>query len=208
MNSNKIVIALLLWISHTTYGMTAEDKLSPANLTIETERLVLRLIDVADAQDIFEFTSDPEVEKLTGMFTLHHSYEETQAYIQNCLENYKKRNTIPWAIIYKPQKKVIGIFSLFSYNTKHSKAEIGYTFSRNYWGQGFATDATQAAIAFGFNTLGLHRIQATFDPRNLASGKVLEKNGFQYEGLMRDYYFLRNEFCDRVLCAILHSQPS
>lgn len=204
MQMNKMALVLFLCIFHSTYTLTTVDMLSVADFTIETERLVLRLIKAGDAPDIFEFTSDAEVEKLTGMFTLHHTCKETQAFIQSCLDEYKQGLTIPWAIVYKPNNKVIGTLFISSYNPKHGNAEIEYGFSRNYWGQGFATEATQAVIAFGFNILKLHRMYATFDPRNLASGRVLEKSGFQYEGLMRDYYFLRNEFCDRVLCAVIN----
>jgi Acetyltransferases, including N-acetylases of ribosomal proteins len=195
--------ALFLCVLHVTHAIAAEDVLSAAKLTIETERLVLRLIDEADVQDVFEFTSDPEVVKLTGLFTLHQNYEETQGYIQSCLDGYKRHGSILWAIESKISKKVIGVFNLYAYSPKHYKAEIGYALSRNYWGKGIATEATQAIMNFGFDVLGLHRIQATFDPRNIASGRVLEKSGFQYEGLLRDYYFLRNEFCDRVMVSVI-----
>ena len=63
-----------------------------------------------------------------------------------------------------------------------------------YWGLGIATEATQAILGFGFNILGLHRIDATFDPRNKASGRVLEKSGFQYEDYCETIIFRRMNF--------------
>jgi len=186
------------------YSMTNDEIFTAENLTLETERLHLRLIDLADTSDVFEFTSDAEVEKLTGMFSLHKDLDETAAFIQtDFIDQYKQHKCIPWAVMHKSDNKVIGIVQVCNYKARHFRGELGYTFARSCWGKGIATEAAQAAIDFGFNVLGLHRIEATVDPRNMASKRVLEKCGFQYEGLLRDCYFLRNEFCDRMVFALL-----
>ncbi len=77
------------------------------------------------------------------------------------------------------------------------------SFFCNLFSTGIATEAGQAVIEYGFNTLGFNRIQATFDPRNVASRRVLEKLGFQNEGFLREYYYLRDEFCDRIMLSLL-----
>lgn len=206
MNYKKIVGCFLVVIgcAHTIDATDIFKK--PQNITIETERLILRLIETDDVKDIFEFTSDPEVEKLTGMFTLHTTYEETEKFIKRHLESYKKQSSIPWVIIYKPHNKVIGIINLFSYIPTHFRAEIGYVSARNYWGKGIATEAATAVLDFGFNVMGLHKIHATVDPRNLSSRHALEKCGFHYEGLLRDHYFLKHLFCDRMVYSMLKSE--
>ena len=207
MNStfSKTTALLLLSMVYNSYSATVETPFEPATIVMETERLVLRLVDTADVHDFFAFTSDPEVVKHSGAFTLHTDCEETSTFIHNKLNRYVKHTQIPWAIVYKPENKVIGIIMLF-YNAKHHKAELGYAVSRAYWGFGIATEAAQAVVDFGFSVWGLHRIDATFDPRNGASGRVLEKCGFKYEGLLRDYYFLSNELCDRVITSILKNE--
>lgn len=170
---------------------------------IETKNLILRPLMTSDANDLFEFTSDPEVVKLTGMFKLQYNLQETVNYIEKVSENYKKKLSVVWAVLHKPTKKVIGIFSIFSYIPPHSKAEIGGAGSRIFWNQGLGTEAAQAMISFGFEQMKLNRIQATCDPRNIVSKRLIEKVGMKYEGCLRQYYYLQNTFCDRYIYSII-----
>ena len=80
---------------------------------------------------------------------------------------------------------LIGTVGLAIANADH-QAEIGYWFGREYWGQGFCTEAVIAVIDHGFKTLGLHRIFAQHIARNAASARVLEKAGFSKEGVLRE----------------------
>jgi len=202
----KIFFVLLSLSIFCNYSATLKEIFKPENLIIETERLVLRLIELEDLYDVFEFTSDPEVEKLTGMFALHTTYKETEHFIRMSLASYRIYSSISWAVICKPHNKVIGIFRLFSYVPLHRKAEVGYVLARPYWGQGIATEVLQAALKFCFGSMNLHRIYATADPRNTASYHVLKKCGFHYEGLLRDCYFFRGAFCDRMMFSILEQE--
>lgn len=185
---------------------SAFDSFNPSYIAIETDRLILRLIDHEDIYDIFECTSDPEMEKLTGIFTLHTNLQETARFIQKHLDGYQKRTLIPWVVVLKPSNKVIGMIMLLSYMPNHFRAEIGSFISRSYWGNGFATEAIMAVLNFAFYDIGLHKVYATVDPRNRASEKVLLKCGFTYEGLLRDHYFLRGLFCDRMMYSMLSSE--
>jgi ribosomal-protein-alanine N-acetyltransferase len=75
--------------------------------------------------------------------------------------------------------------------------------ARRSWGNGYATEAAAAVLAFAFGPLGLHRVAATCDPANIGSRRVLEKSGLQYEGHLRDYLRIRGEWRDRLLFAAL-----
>lgn len=172
-------------------------------ITIETDRLVLRVMTPDDAPALFEVGSDQRVVQLTGVIDFHETLSDTQAYIQRNITSYQQGNSIHWVIVYKPENRVVGLCGLYACSQKHHKAEIGYALAYDYWGRGIATEAARAVVAYGFTELGLNRIQATFDPRNDASGRVLEKLGFRYEGLLRDYYYFHNEFSDRVMLSIL-----
>jgi len=176
------------------------------SISLQTDRLLLRFMTTEDAEEVFEFTSDPEVCKLSALFRLHTSIEETREYIQRELSLFAQGTSILWVIVYKPHNKVIGVVNIYSLNYRHSKAEISYALARNYWGQGIAAEASRLVLDYGFNTLGLHRIQAMYDPRNAASGRVLGKLGFTFEGLLRDYFYGHNEFCDRVMVSLLKSE--
>jgi hypothetical protein len=70
-------------------------------------------------------------------------------------------------------------------DTEHSQAEMGFWIGVDYWGQGFATEAGQAVIRFGFERLNLNRVHAHHMVRNPASGRVLEKLGMKREGALR-----------------------
>ena len=132
----SVVFSLLvsfLCVFRNQYALSTEIFFDPAHIMIETERLVLRLIDPIDAQDIFVFTSDPEVGRFTEMFALHRDCEETQAFIERYLDGYKKHIVTPWAVVCKADNKVVGIIDLF-YNHENHKAELGYAFSRNILG--------------------------------------------------------------------------
>lgn len=176
--------------------------------TLETPRLLLRPLSINDAADIFEMTSDPEVAKLTAMFLLHQTVEETQKYIAKLQENYQEYHSPMWAVVDIENRKVIGLAGFVYYNSALAKAEIAYAFSRAYWNHGYATEATKEIIQFGFKQLKLCRIQATVHEANGASIHVLEKCGMTYEGYLRNYYFTQGKPSDRRMYAIIQAYGS
>jgi len=88
----------------------------------------------------------------------------------------------------------------------HQRGELGYWIGQPYWGSGLATEAVTALLRFAFEDLELNRVQASYLPRNPASGRVLEKVGMQREGLHRERYRKGERFEDVVECAILASE--
>jgi RimJ/RimL family protein N-acetyltransferase len=106
----------------------------------------------------------------------------------------------------KSDGQLIGGCRLNIADAKSRQGRIAYLFNRNYWGRGYATEATAAIIAFGFEQLGMHRIFATCDVKNFASARVLEKVGMRREGLRREDELLRGEWRDSYLYAILEQE--
>jgi ribosomal-protein-alanine N-acetyltransferase len=86
-------------------------------------------------------------------------------------------------------------------------AAVGYWLGRPYVGHGFMTEAVRALIPFAFDELKLHRLEAACLPHNLASIRVLERNGFQREGLARRYLKIDGSWQDHVLFALLCDDP-
>src|SRR5689334_17875811 len=84
-------------------------------------------------------------------------------------------------------------------------AKLGYAIRADRWGKGYATEAAQLLIDFGFETLGLHRISAAIGPDNCASIAVVSKLGMQYEGRLRDHVFTNGEWRDSLLYAVLNA---
>jgi len=83
--------------------------------------------------------------------------------------------------------------------------EVGWHLRPDRWGRGYATEAARAMLAFGFGTLGLHRIFATCDPENRPSARVMEKVGMRYEGRMREHLLFRGTWRDSLLYAKLET---
>ena len=98
---------------------------------------------------------------------------------------------------------MIGKCILFQFNQANHRAEIGFILNHNYWRQGLMHQALEAVIDFAFTTLKLHRIEADVDPENAGSLGVLEKLGFQREGLFRDRWLLNNEWVDSVMLGLV-----
>ena len=88
-------------------------------------------------------------------------------------------------------------------NPDNPEGWIGYSLNRKFWGQGYATEAAEALVKFGFGQLNLHRIFATCDPFNVASARVLEKAGMQREGHFRQHKWVKGKWRDSLLYAIL-----
>ena len=88
---------------------------------------------------------------------------------------------------------------------QHNKGKVGVLVARKHWGKGFATEALQAVLAFGFETIGLQRIEGNHFIRNPASGRVMEKCGMRQEGICRQHVHKNGGYEDMVLRAILKS---
>ena len=89
---------------------------------------------------------------------------------------------------------------------KDNIAEIGYWVGRRHWGKGLATEAAKLIVREGFKKLKLHKIYATHHPKNIASGRVMQKLGMKYEGTLRQHVKSRGKYRDMVHYCILRSE--
>ncbi len=170
--------------------------------TIETERLLLRKITLNDANDIFEYGSDPLVSQYT-MWSTHTSIEDTKNFLRSLSKMYKKRELIDWGIVHKSEQKLIGTCGYVEWSMNHSRAQIGYALSRKYWSQGYMSEAVSAIIDFGFREMSLNKIEARCAQENIASARVMEKVGMQLEGILRQQLFVKDQYWDLKIYSIL-----
>lgn len=168
---------------------------------LQTQHLLLRKFSLDDAQDLFECTSDPEINRFM-LFSLHQTIEDTKKF----LASYESWPIAPWGIVDNASAKIIGQCGFVACDTRHFNGTLGYFLARSYWGKGYMTEAVQAALDFGFNTLRLNRIEAQIAPFNDGSRRVLEKVGMSYEGTLRQNVWVRGEFEDSLLYSILRSE--
>lgn len=144
------------------------------NREIETNRLLLRPLVPADAEDVFEWVSDPIVNKYLP-YSLYHEVREVNAWISSLEEAENE-----FAFCLKSTGKVIGSGSI-SFDESRNAYELGYNLNRAYWGKGFATEAAKAMIQWAYSSLGARDFCTNHATANTASGNVIRKCGFQFE---------------------------
>jgi len=109
--------------------------------------------------------------------------EWVQVWLETCFERYQIWGFGPYAVVKQSSQNVMGYCGLFFFPDLDGQAEveIGYRLARSAWGQGYATEAACAVRDYAFSTLGMKRLIAMIDPSNLASIRVAENIGMQYE---------------------------
>ena len=158
----------------------------------------LRELRPADAVAWLEYASDPvAVEGTSGDVVT--DLAVMAAGIAALALSFRAKSEIRWAIADAATDEMVGTIGLNHFDERNRRAEIGYQIVRRHWGQGIATAAGAALVAFGFETLSLNRIEATVLVGNDASMRVLEKLGFEREGLLRAYKLARGQPRDFVI---------
>ncbi|MDF1511340.1 MULTISPECIES: GNAT family N-acetyltransferase [Bacillaceae] len=163
-------------------------------LKLETERLYLQPFNKEDSFRVQKLANNEEVASILG---LPHPYllEYAEAWIDTQPELLKEGVEYPLAIVSKNTNELIGTITI-RVDKNNSKGELGYWIGRDFWGNGFATEAVKRMINFGFNELKLNKIWASAISRNKASIMVLEKAGLKKEGTLRQNRLLLNNFED------------
>ena len=150
---------------------------------IETERLILRDLLETDVEDYFEMDSDPEVHRYLGNNPIK-TREQALENINNIRKQYLENGIGRWATIEKSSGTCIGWsglkFITEDWNNHINFHDVGYRFMPRYWGKGYATESTKAALEYGFNTMGLTEIIGTANEDNKASRRALEKCGLTF----------------------------
>lgn len=174
---------------------------------ITTERLVLRPFAVADAVLVEQLAGHPDVAATT--LNIPHPYPSggAIAWFANHAEDFRSGKAVVFAVTLKSDSTLIGAMGL-DIQRKHDRAEMGYWIGKPYWNHGYATEAAKAVLDFGFKTLGLHRIHASHFAGNVASGRVMQKAGMQFEGTMRGRVKKAGRYIDIATYARLATDPS
>lgn len=175
---------------------------------LETKRLILRAFEETDAIHIFNTYSLDEVTKYYDLETMK-DISEAKVILNIFRSRFQERKGLRWAIQLKENGEYIGDGGFNFWDKNNSKSDIGYALMSKYWGKGLATEAVAAMLRFGFsekNEIKLHRIEATTDPKNVKSRKLLIKLGFKEEGILRENCFEKGKFVDTVMHAILRRE--
>lgn len=160
----------------------------------------LRLVRPADAEALFGFLNRPEVIEPTSSdgWTL----EGLRTFGEENLSGAFSGKWARYAIITE-EGRLLGSVGLFNVDSRHNRVEIGYDLSPEAWGHGWMTRAAGALVEWALTDGRFHRVEATVMLGNRRSERVLEKLGFEREGLMRGFKLVRGEYRDYSLWARL-----
>jgi [ribosomal protein S5]-alanine N-acetyltransferase len=183
-------------------------KLSPVRdqPTLTTKRLTLRPLVLEDAWDVERLAGMREIADTT--LNIPHPYPVGAAtrWIETHAPAWAAGTGVTYAIVETSNGKLAGVVSLMQIHREHRRAELGYWIAVDRWNKGFATEASASILDFGFQSLGLHRIESTHFVRNPASGKVMQKLGMTQEGIARDSAVKWDHFESLVRYAILEPE--
>ncbi len=169
---------------------------------IESERLLLRQHTPEDAADCFACYSDPEVFRYSPL-SEETSLESATQTLNRLLTWHQERFLLCWAIVLKENQRFMGRIQMEDWSDEDHRTAVGYRLGKPYWGQGYATEALRAVIAYLFEQTTVNRIYASTWSENIASARVLEKAGMRFEGLAHQRRFARGAFRDVKFNAIL-----
>ncbi len=170
--------------------------------TLETDRFILRRMSVDDTDDMFEYSKDPEV-TVYLTWSPHREKAYTLDYLSYLQSRYSTGDFFDWAIVCRKSGKMIGTCGFSRFDFPNDSAELGYVINPTFKGQGIATEVTARVIRFGFENLSLNRIECKFIPENIASRRVMEKNGMTFEGVRREGMLIKGRYRDIGICSIL-----
>lgn len=141
---------------------------------IETERLIIRPIQINDTDDIHSYASDPSIDMM--MFLPNETLDDTKGFVEYAIGQWNMAEPEDREYVVMLNGQIIGGINL-EQCSESNIYEIGWTIHRDYRKQGYATEAASALIKYAFTELGATRVQAHCDSRNIASEKVMLKLG-------------------------------
>lgn len=178
----------------------------PAELqVIESARLRLRNLRLDDAADQHAYAQDPQV-ALPGMWDPIPTLEENRLDLIETLARQARGESMEWGIEHVASGRLIGRCGFVRFRAAHMNGELGYALARPHWRHGYMTEVMTAVLAYGFERLGLHRVEAICLADNTASWRLLERTGFLLEGTARQAFLQDGVYKDLRRYALLKDE--
>jgi ribosomal-protein-alanine N-acetyltransferase len=187
-------------------------------VTLTGPRVALREFRANDASAVFSYASDPVVSAYVPWHT-HADIETTREFLSGVLASARAEERTRYELAVTTsgetghsgaadeEARLIGAARISVQDARHRRGSIGYVLAPDWWSKGIGTEVALLLLAFGFEQLNLHRIEATAHPDNIGSRRVLEKVGMRYEGRIRDHLVFGDGWRDSLSYAILESDP-
>jgi ribosomal-protein-alanine N-acetyltransferase len=170
-----------------------------------TGRLHLQPFTVEDAPAVARYCNDLDIARMTA--SIPHPYEESMAleWIAGHQPAFEQGEAAYFAVTSKKTGELTGAISIHIIK-QHRSAEVGYWIGKPFWNRGYGTEALKAVISFGFEQFELNRIFARHMTKNPASGRVMQKAGMKFEGILRESLYRFETYEDAAVYSILASE--
>lgn len=148
------------------------------------KKVILRFPTIDDVNSITKYAGNPKISQFTFMPYPYHTRDAIE-FIETSASERRELTSFHVAICDLKTDEVIGMIGLNIINHPHKRAEVGYWIAEEYWGTGMMLEALNLMVDYYFENMKLERIYAFVIPDNIPSWKLLEKAGFEREGLLK-----------------------
>jgi ribosomal-protein-alanine N-acetyltransferase len=173
---------------------------------MKTDRLLLRSFEDSDIENVFKGLSHPDIIPYYGV--AYDTLEATKEQMKFFTDLEKTETGSWWAVCSIHNKTFYGAGGLNSLVKKHKKAEIGFWLLPEFWGQGIMREAMPLICKYGFDTLGLHRIEGLVETDNINCKRAMAKLDFRHEGTMIECETKNGKFISLDIFAKLNTAKS
>jgi ribosomal-protein-alanine N-acetyltransferase len=169
--------------------------------TLATQRLILRMLRMDDAPEIFKLRSDDRVNQYLDRPKAL-SIDEAIEFINKIENGIKNKEWFYWAISLKNDHKLTGTICLWNIDKENSRIEVGYELHPDFQGKGLMQEAFFKIIYYGLNTLEFKTVAAYLNPTNERSIRLLEKNNFRRDTALEDEYYKNEPSAKEVIYSL------
>jgi ribosomal-protein-alanine N-acetyltransferase len=171
---------------------------------LETERLVLRKLEKVDAEPLFYgLRNQPEFLYYTNKKKI--TLEEQLENFNSIEEKYENLEYYNWVIVLKETGDLVGMIN-FHVENRNDSVEFNYAIDNRFWGRGIMTEALRAVTKFALEEMKVNRIQGGCVVENNASRRVIEKCGYEFEGVLKSYVKLDDGYHDMNMFSIINKE--
>ena len=174
--------------------------------TFLTPRLHLRPYRPADAPEVWQVLSAEGIYATTAYIPRNITLAQTRYWVEQVCRAAQEGTALELAVFSRSDGRYLGNVGLIQLHPRHRSAEITYFIRPDAWGKGYATEAAEVLVRYGFEKKQLHRIAGTCMKQNAASQRVMEKLGFRVEGIAREELYKDGVFLDVTHLALLASE--
>ncbi len=170
--------------------------------TLDAPRTRLRWLTESDIDGLFAIFSDQEMMRYWSSTAMKDRSEAAEL-LARIHRQFADKSGFQWGVERKADGELIGTCTLFNIHRANLRGEVGYCLRSTHWGQGYMGEALAALIDHAFGVLKLRRLEADVDPNNAGSLRILDRMGFQREGLLRERWNVAGEIQDSVVLGLL-----